>query len=100
MQQLQQLQAYLPQLGSSLAGIHAQLNTLIQQGKIEMSALTDLQDSLAALATTVSSTTSEIETLLGKITAPGTSDADIEAAVAQIKSLTQTLNDEVTKAQG
>ena len=39
-----------------------------------------------------SSATAEIETLLGTIVAPGTSDADVEAAVTQIGTLTAAIN--------
>jgi len=78
-----------------------------------MSALTDLQavvsdlaDAVTALTASVTSGVAEIETLLGKITASGTSDADVEAAVAQvrtiidgIKSQAAAVDAEVAKAQ-
>lgn len=64
-----------------------------------MSALTDLKDAISALGDSVTSAVAEIEALLAKIVAPGTSDADVAAAVAQIKTLTQSISDEVAKAQ-
>jgi chromosome segregation ATPase len=64
-----------------------------------MSALSDLQSALADLGTALTTNNAEIETLLGKITAPGTSDADIEAAVTSIRGLISTNAAEVAKAQ-
>lgn len=64
-----------------------------------MAALDDLKASIAALADQITASVSEIETLLGKITAPGASDADIGAAAAQIQQLTAALKTEVDKAK-
>jgi hypothetical protein len=51
------------------------------------------------LATELTTNNAEIETLLTKITATGTSDADVEAAVTQIRSLITDNAAEVAKAQ-
>lgn len=62
-----------------------------------MSALTDLQGAITDLGTAVTAATAAIDKLLATIVAPGTSDADVEAAVAQIKTLTAGINTEVAK---
>jgi chromosome segregation ATPase len=64
-----------------------------------MSALTDLKAALDDLANQLVVNNAEIETLLTKITTPGTSDADVEAAVTQIRSLIADNATEVAKAQ-
>jgi chromosome segregation ATPase len=64
-----------------------------------MSALTDLKAALDDLANQLVVNNAEIETLLTKITTPGTSDADVEAAVTQIRSLITDNAAEVAKAQ-
>ena len=63
-----------------------------------MSALTDLQSAIADLSAALTANNAEIDTLLTKITATGTSDADVEAAVTQIRALIATNAAEVTKA--
>lgn len=63
-----------------------------------MTALSDLQDAIAGLSSQVTAAIAEIENLLSTIVAPGTSDADVEAAAASIKTITTALKDEVTKA--
>ncbi len=70
---------------------------LHNQGAI-MSALDDLKSALADLATQLTANNAEMETLLAKITAPGTSDADVEAAVASIRDLIASNKAEVDKA--
>ncbi len=79
--------------------IENKLDLLLARSKHIMSALTDLQASVADLGTAVTANTAEIDRLLTKITAPGTSDADVEAAVESIKSLTAGINAEVAKSQ-
>ena len=64
-----------------------------------MAAIDDLKAALADLATELASNNAEIETLLTKITAPQTTDADVAAAVAQIRSLISDNKTEVAKAQ-
>lgn len=64
-----------------------------------MTALTDLQSAIADLSTALTANNAEIEVLLTKITAPGTSDADVEAAVTAIRGLITTNAAEVAKAQ-
>ena len=65
-----------------------------------MSALSDLKAAIASLSDAVTSATAEIEDLLTKISTPGTPDADVQAAVAQIQGLVTAINDEVAKAKG
>ena len=74
------------------------LRFIENQEKI-MTALTDLQSAIADLTTALTTNNAEIETLLTKITAPGTSDADVEAAVTSIRALIATNATEVAKAQ-
>lgn len=64
-----------------------------------MSALDDLKAALADMSTQIADNNAEIETLLGKIVNPGTSDADVEAAVTQVRALIKANADEVAKAR-
>lgn len=64
-----------------------------------MAAVDDLKAAIADLATELADNNAEIETLLTKITAPGTSDADVAAAVAQIRGLIVDNKAEVDKAK-
>lgn len=64
-----------------------------------MSALDDLKSALADLATSVAANNTEIEALLAKIVNPGTSDADVEAAVTSIRGLIAANTAELAKAQ-
>lgn len=64
-----------------------------------MAAIDDLKSALADLATSINNSNAEIEALLTKIATPGTSDADIQAAVQQIRDLTGSINAEVDKAK-
>ncbi len=63
-----------------------------------MPALDDLKSAITDLATQLAANNAEIETLLTKITATGTSDADVEAAVASIRDLITSNKAEVDKA--
>lgn len=64
-----------------------------------MPAIDDLKAAIAELTAELSDNNAEIETLLTKITAPGTSDADIAAAVQSIRDLTAANKSEVDKAK-
>ncbi len=64
-----------------------------------MSAADDLKAAIADLATELADNNAEIEALLAKITAPGTSDADVAAAVASIRGLIADNKTEVDKAK-
>ena len=64
-----------------------------------MSAADDLKAAIADLTTALEANNAEIDALLTKITTPGTSDADVQAAVTQIRSLISTNAAEVAKAQ-
>ena len=74
------------------------LGLTLQKQDVIMSALTDLQAAINDLADELKTNNAEIETLLTKITATGTSDADVEAAVTQIRSLLSDNKAEVDKA--
>ena len=74
------------------------LNRIIANQEIIMSALDDLKSALADLSTQLAANNAEIDLLLTKITATGTSDADVEAAVASIRDLTAANKAEVDKA--
>ena len=77
---------------------HRKLNRILANQEIIMSALDDLKSALADLSTQLAANNAEIDTLLTKITATGTSDADVEAAVASIRDLTAANKAEVDKA--
>lgn len=64
-----------------------------------MSDADDLKAAVADLATSVAANNTEIETLLTKITTPGVSPADVQAAVSSIRALIKTNADELAKAQ-
>jgi len=64
-----------------------------------MSALDDLKSALNDLASELADNNAEIEALLSKITTPGTSDADVAAAVQQIRGLIADNKAEVDKAK-
>ena len=61
--------------------------------------MSDLSDALDALEATMTKNNAEIETLLTKIAAPQTTDADTKAAVDRIRALTAATAAEVDKAQ-
>ena len=63
-----------------------------------MAAIDDLKAAIADLATQLAANNTEIDLLLTKITTPGTSDADIAAAVQSIRDLTAATKAEVDKA--
>ncbi len=75
------------------------LDTVLTREGILMAASDDLKAAVADLATELNQNNLEIEALLTKITAPGTSDADVEAAVATIRQLITDNAAEVAKAQ-
>ena len=72
--------------------------TVIANQEKIMTALSDLQSAIADLSTALTANNAEIETLLTKIVATGTSDADVEAAVTQIRALIASNASEVAKA--
>lgn len=59
--------------------------------------MSDLNDAVADLTTSTATVNAKIDDLLTKITAPSTSDADVKAAVAQIRTLIQQNTDEMAK---
>lgn len=71
---------------------------LTNQEKI-MPAIDDLKAAIADLTSELSDNNAEIEALLGKITTPGTSDADVAAAVQSIRDLIAANKTEVDKAK-
>jgi chromosome segregation ATPase len=75
------------------------LDTVLTREEKIMAAGDDLKAAVADLATELNTNNLEIEALLTKITAPGTSDADVEAAVATIRQLISDNSAEVNKAQ-
>jgi len=77
---------------------HMLAHIINNQEKI-MSDLTDLQSAIADLSTALATNNAEIDTLLTKITAPGVSSADVQAAVTSIRGLITTNAAEVAKAQ-
>lgn len=63
-----------------------------------MAAIDDLKSAVTDLAAQMTANNAAIEALLAKITAPGATDADIEAAVTQIRTLITDNKAEVDKA--
>lgn len=63
-----------------------------------MSALDDLKSAITDLGAQFTANNAEIETLLTRITTPGTSDADIAAATQSIRDLITANKAEVDKA--
>lgn len=61
--------------------------TIINNQEKIMAALDDLKSAIADLKTQLDTNNADIEALLAKIVAPGTSDADVEQAVADIRAL-------------
>lgn len=72
---------------------------IAQTKELIMAAIDDLKAAIADLASALADNNAEIEALLGKITTPGTSDADIAGAVASIRSLIADNKTEVDKAK-
>jgi hypothetical protein len=91
---------YGDQHGSEVPPWAAELKDLIiSNQEAIMAALDELKAAIADLATELNDNNAEIEVLLGKITAPGVSDADIAAAVQSIRDLTTANKAEVDKAK-
>jgi hypothetical protein len=72
---------------------------IIDIRRIFMSLADDLKAAMADLTAAVTDGITEIETLLTKIGNPGTSDADVSAAIAQAQSIAQGIRAEVDKAK-
>lgn len=62
-----------------------------------MAALDDLKSAVADLSAQMTANNAAIDGLLGKVTAPGASDADIEAAVTDIRKLIDANKTELAK---
>jgi len=58
----------------------------------------DLKQAIADLTTQLTANTAEIEDLLTKITTPGVSSADVQSAVASIRALIKSNQDEIDKS--
>lgn len=65
-----------------------------------MTAIDDLNSAVADLTTAVTAGNAQIESELQTILAGGSTDAQVEAAVASIRAVVQSQNDEVAKAKG
>jgi len=63
-----------------------------------MAIIDDLKAAVADLKIALDTNNAEIETLLGKIAAPGATDADIAAATQSIRDIISTNKAEVDKA--
>lgn len=86
-------------IGQRLDEIDWKLNLVIKQGKRLMTDADDLAAAVADLAASIASNNAEIEALLGKITAPNVTSAQVQAAVSSIRDLIKQNSDEVAKAQ-
>ena len=85
--------------GPAVVELHSMLAHIIKTQEKIMSDLTDLQGAVADLATDLTANNAEIVTLLGKITTPGVSSADIQTNVAAIRALITTNAKAVADAQ-
>ena len=72
---------------------------IIENQEKTMAAIDDLKAAIADLATELTANNAEIDALLTKIGTPGTSDADVAAAVASIRDLIASNKTEVDKAK-
>ena len=77
--------------------IHFKLNRILQNQGVIMAAIDDLKSAIADLGTALAANNAAIDVLLTKITATGTSDADVEAAVQSIRDLIAANTAEVAK---
>jgi chromosome segregation ATPase len=75
------------------------LGLILTNQEKQMAAIDDLKAAIADLTTELADNNAEIEALLSKITAPGTSDADVAAAVQSIRDLIASNKAEVDKAK-
>lgn len=76
---------------------HHKLNCILETQEKLMAAVDDLKLAIADLTTQLNTNNAAIEVLLTKIVATGTSDADVEAAVSQIRDLIASNTAEVAK---
>lgn len=76
--------------------LYQERNTIMSTGA---QALADLTASVTSLTTAVSGVTTEMSALLTLIGTPGVAPADVENAVAQLKTLVDALNAAVAAAQ-
>lgn len=83
-------------IGRRLDKIEADLITLIKQGQKIMSKATELNSKLDELQETLVRVSTDIENQLKIITAPGTPDADVDAAIARIGEINATLKQKAT----
>lgn len=85
---------------ADLQGVKDQLTALTtlvtEQGKQFMSKQTELEAAVTDLSATIAKVATDIENQLAIITAPGTPDAAVDAAIGQIASLTATLKQKAT----
>ncbi len=73
-------------------------NVLFINQETIMAAADDLKAAIADLSTQLATNNAEIETLLGKITTPGATDAQVAEAVASIRGLIASNKAETDKA--
>ena len=85
-------------LKAEIGSIQRELGAILKQGAKIMAAIDDLRAAIAALSTAVSDDIAEIEVLLSGIT-PGVPEADVQGAVATIKTLTANIVAELAKAK-
>jgi chromosome segregation ATPase len=88
-----------PEVSAQFYAFQHKLGLILSNQEKTMSALDDLKSAIADLAAELADNNAEIETLLTKITTPGTSDADVQAAVTSIRALIADNKTEVDKAK-
>jgi predicted nucleic acid-binding Zn-ribbon protein len=79
--------------------LNEKLDRIINQQEKIMAAIDDLNQAVTDLGTAVTAGNAQIESELQTILNGGSTDAQIEAAVANIRTILTSQNDEVTKAQ-
>ena len=91
-----QLALNTSQLSTQLNQLSTSIAQLAKQGNILMTKAAELQASLNELSTTLIRVSTDISNQLAIITAPGTPDADVDAAIAKIGEINATLLQKAT----
>ncbi len=88
-----------PRVDARLGVIEQKLGLILANQEKIMALADDLKAAMTDLSTAVTDGIAEIEALLTKIANPGTSDADVAAAIAQAQGIASGIRAEVDKAK-
>lgn len=81
----------------AIRGLGKKLDLVSQKQEILMSKADDLKAAIDELATTIADNHTEVEAQLAIIANPGTSDADVDAAIARIRELNSSVKADVDR---